>query len=79
MKLLFGKIVAFFERREPVGYPLAHRIISTGEIPGVVGVKTFHAATGAADPVGRAWPSVVSREGGIAFLGVAAMGLVNRT
>src|SRR3954451_12957407 len=63
---------------EVVLHPPPDRIVSAGQVPGVVRVQALHAAARAADAAGRAGPGVVRRKRSVALGRVATMRLLQR-
>src|SRR4051812_45518199 len=61
---------------EVVLHPPPDRIISAGQVPGVVRVQALHAPARAADAAGRPWAGVVLRQRRIALGRVAPVGLL---
>ncbi len=58
------------------GHPAAHRVVATGEEPGVVSVQALDAAPGPPDPAARARPAPLGRDGRVSFGRVTAVGLL---
>src|SRR5579884_9998 len=61
---------------EASGHPAPHRIVSPGEVPGVVGVKALDAPAGSAHPSGGAGPVPTGGQGGVTLGRVTPMGVL---